>query len=100
MPPNVPTSDMGTAMLGMMVARTVRKNTNTTMITRKIEMSSVVSMSFTDARTVTVRSMTTVNLMAGEIEDWRYGMSARTRSTVSMMLAPGCRKIGMRTPGL
>ncbi len=60
MPPKVPTSDMGTAMLGMMVARTVRRNTNTTMMTRKTEISSVVSMSFTDARTVTVRSIATV----------------------------------------
>src|SRR5215469_17762985 len=52
--PNVPTSESGTAMLGMMVARTVRRNTNTTMITRKIEISSVLSMSLTEARTETV----------------------------------------------
>ena len=34
MTPNVPISDSGTAMLGMMVARTVRRKTNTTRMTR------------------------------------------------------------------
>src|SRR5215469_17215277 len=69
--PNVPTSESGTAMLGMMVARTVRRNTNTTMITRKIEINSVRSMSLTDALTETVRSITTESFIAGEIEDCR-----------------------------
>src|SRR5215831_14838052 len=67
--PNVPTSESGTAILGMMVARTVRKNTNTTMTTSAIEISSVVSISFTDALTETVRSITTESFIAGGIED-------------------------------
>ena len=58
-------------MLGITVARTVRRNTNTTRITSTIEISSVDSMSLTEARTVIVRSETTASLMAGEIEDWR-----------------------------
>src|SRR5215469_4003647 len=67
--PNVPTSESGTAMLGMMVARTVRKNTNTTMITSTIDISRVLSMSLTDALTETVRSITTESFIAGGMED-------------------------------
>src|SRR5215469_18767387 len=67
--PNVPTSESGTAMLGMMVARTVRKNTNTTMITNMIDIRSVLSISLTDALTETVRSITTESFIAGGIED-------------------------------
>src|ERR1700722_12977756 len=84
----------------MMVARTVRRNANTTRITRMTEMISVVSMSLTEARTVTVRSMAIVNWIAGEIEDCKNGIKARTRSTVAMMLAPGCRNTMIRTAGL
>ena len=64
------------------------------------EMISVVSMSLTEARTVTVRSMAIVKSIAGEIEDCRKGIRVRTRSTVSMMLAPGCRNTIRSTPGL
>src|ERR1700758_5185400 len=46
--PNVPTSERGTEMLGMIVALTVRRNANTTRMTNTIEISSVRSMSFTD----------------------------------------------------
>src|ERR1700751_3257043 len=69
-PLNVPTSDKGTAMLGIIVARTVRRNANTTRITRMTEMISVVSMSLTDARTVTVRSIAIDRWIAGEMQDW------------------------------
>ena len=64
------------------------------------EIISVVSISLTEARTVTVRSIAIDRSIAGEIEDCRKGIKARTRSTVSMMLAPGCRNTMMRTPGL
>src|SRR5579871_397186 len=67
--PNVPTSESGTATLGMIVARTVRRKTNTTMITSPIEISSVLSISFTEALTETVRSITMESFIAGEIED-------------------------------
>src|ERR1041385_7210193 len=67
--PNVPTSDSGTAILGMIVARTVRKNTNTTMITSAMEISSVRSISLTEALTETVRSITTESSIDGGIED-------------------------------
>ncbi len=39
------------------------------MITRTIEISSVVSMCLTEARTVTVRSIITDTRMAGEMDD-------------------------------
>src|SRR5215813_6365830 len=52
--PHVPTSERGTEMLGMIVARTVRKNTNTTKITSTTEISSVRSISRTDALTEVV----------------------------------------------
>src|ERR1700680_3469509 len=100
MPAKVPTRESGTAMLGIIVARTVRRKAKTTRITRMIERISVNSMSFTEARTVTVRSMAMVREIAGEIEDCKYGIKAVTRSTVSMMLAPGWRKTMIRTLGL
>src|ERR1700689_4412308 len=67
--PQVPTSESGTAILGMIVARTVRRNTNTTRMTSTTEINNVLSMSFTDARTLVVRSDTTESSIAGEIED-------------------------------
>ena len=44
---------------------TLRRKTNTTRITSTIEIISVSSTSWTDARIVVVRSITTVNLIAG-----------------------------------
>src|SRR5215469_5012589 len=67
--PNVPTSERGTAILGIIVARTVRKNTNTTMITSMIDIRRVLSISLTDALTETVRSITTESFIDGGIED-------------------------------
>ena len=59
----------------------------------------VTSMSCTEARTVVVRSMTTLTSMAGEMEACSCGKAARTRSTVAMMFAPGWRKTMIRTAG-
>src|ERR1051326_2645994 len=58
--PNVPTSDTGTAMLGIDVDRKSRRNTNTTSTTSTTEISSVTSTVCTDARIVVVRSRTIV----------------------------------------
>src|SRR5579864_8787376 len=66
--PKVPIRERGTAMLGMTVARTVRRKTKTTRITRTTEMASVISISRKEARTVVVRSETTETWMDGEIE--------------------------------
>ena len=84
----------------MSVARKVRRNAKTTRMTRMTEISSVNSISCTEARTVVVRSRTTLTSIAGEMEDLSSGNAARTRSTVAMMFAPGCRKTMIRTAGL
>ena len=63
--PNVPSSDSGTATLGMIVAHSRRRNTKITAITRQIVRTSVNSTSCTDARIVTVRSENTSSLHVG-----------------------------------
>ncbi|TWG86306.1 hypothetical protein L602_002100000950 [Cupriavidus gilardii J11] len=96
----VPISDTGTATLGISVARTLRRNRNTTMMTSATDSISVCSTSRSDARMVGVRSSTTsIEIEAGII--WRSdGSIALTRSTVSMMLAPGDRFSTSSTDGL
>ena len=54
-------------------------------------MASVRSTSCSEARMTGVRSITTESVMLPGMEASSCGSSARTRSTVSMMLAPGCR---------
>ena len=58
-----------------------------------MEMISVLSTSLTEARMVVVRSRTMVVSMPSGMDAWINGSCARTRSTVSMMLAPGWRKM-------
>ena len=89
MPAKVPSSDSGTATLGITVAAGLRRKTNTTKTTRPMESSSVIWTSWKEARIVVVRSSSTSRSIAGEIEARSSGSSARTRSTVSMMLLPG-----------
>src|ERR1700722_14365705 len=91
MTPKVPMSEIGTTISGITVARQFRRKTNTTRITSNTEMSSVSSTSWTDARIVVVRLSTTDMLIADEIEACNCGIAAFTRSTVSIMLAPGAR---------
>ena len=59
----VPINETGTATLGIMVARGLRKKKKTTSTTRPMEMSRVRSTSSTEARMVVVRSRTIVALM-------------------------------------
>jgi hypothetical protein len=99
MAPKVPIREMGTATLGIRVDRTLRRNTKTTRITRAMEMAMASCTSFTEARMVRVASMRTFSSMAGGSEAWSCGRMARTRSTVSMMLASGWRKIGTMMAG-
>src|SRR5579872_2839268 len=61
--PNVPTSDTGTATLGMIVVRTLLRNTKTTRMTRMTEMESDFSTSWTEDRIDTVWSRLTLILM-------------------------------------
>ena len=81
------------ATLGMSVTRTLRRNTNTTAMTRMVDSTSVRSTSNTEARIVVVRSSTMVVSMPDGMEALMYGSCARMPSTVWMMLAPGWRKI-------
>jgi hypothetical protein len=79
--PNVPTIDIGTATLGISVARQLRRNRNTTITTRLIAISSVRSVSFSDARIVVVRSSTGVTVMSAGSDAVSCGSAAFTRST-------------------
>ncbi len=97
MTPKVAISEIGTTIPGIIVARALRRNRNTTMITSEIEMISESSTSRTEARIVVVRSITTLRLIAGEIEAPSCGSAARTRSTVSIMFAPGWRNMMIKT---
>ncbi len=91
MTPNVPTSESGTAMLGISVARTFRKKRKMTAMTSEMVMTSVRSTSSTDARTVSVRSVRILTLIPCGSDDCSCGRSAFTRSATWMTLAPGCR---------
>ena len=54
--PKVPKIEIGTATAGISVARTLPRNTNTTAVTSNTEITSVFSVSFSEARIVVVRS--------------------------------------------
>ena len=69
------------------------------MITRPMEIRRVRSTSKMEARMVVVRSTITSSDMAGGMVARNCGSRARTRSTVSIMFAPGCRKTMTRTAG-
>ena len=64
---------------------------NTTKTTSAMDSSSVTWMSRNAGRMDVVRSRTTDRLIAGGIDPRSSGISASTRSTVSITLAPGCR---------
>jgi len=87
----VPISETGTATLGISTARALRRNANTTRITRQIAMSSVTSTSCSEARIVVVRSIIIRTLMPCGIDASSAGSDAVMRSTVSMMFALGWR---------
>ena len=97
--PNVPTSDSGRATAGMNVARRVRRNTKITPTTSTIDSTRVRCTSVTEARMVSVRSVTMLSWMPAGITFCRAGSAAFTRSTVSTMFAPGWRWMSMTTAG-
>src|SRR5437762_1229167 len=73
--PNVPSSDSGTEMLGIMVAQRFRRKMNTTRMTNPTEIKMVYSMSAIDARIVVVRSTMTERLIVGGIDAFNNGSS-------------------------
>ncbi len=96
----VATSDTDTAATGTSVARPLRRNANTTRMTRITAMISVISTSRNEVRIVTERSTARLTSIAGETEARNCGISAFTRSTIPMMLAPGCRYTIIMTASL
>ena len=100
MTPKVATSDTGTATLGIKVARPLRRNKKTTRTTRQTATTSVRSTSRNDARMVVVRSITTSTLIALGMDARSCGSIAVMLSTVSIMLAFGCRVMMISTEGL
>src|SRR3954468_18775471 len=87
---NVPTMDIGSAMLGMMVAETFRKNRKITMMTRKMVSNKVNFTSFTDSRIDCERSNTTLSFTAAGICFWMVGSNCLIESTTATVFVPGC----------
>jgi hypothetical protein len=97
--PNVPSSAATVATAGTMVARALRRNRLTTSTTRMTEMTSVNSTSRSEPRMELVLSDATCSVTSGGSCACSSGSSARTLSTVSMMLAEGCRVISTMIAG-
>ena len=91
MTPNVPTSDRGTATLGMIVADRVRTKRNMTMTTSAMVSISSNCTSCTEVRMVTVRSVRMATSTATGSDALSLGSSSLMLSTTLIMLAPGCR---------
>src|SRR5712672_2579800 len=66
--PNVPIRERGTAMLGIIVAQTFRKNRNITSTTSATVRTNVNSISLSEARMVTALSATTSSEIDGGID--------------------------------
>ena len=97
---NVPIKLTGTATAGISAARQLRRNMNTTMITKATAINMVRSASRRLARMVVVRSITRLRSTEAGIDACNCGTSAMTRSTVSIMLAFGCPVTITTTEGL
>ena len=89
--PKVPSSDTTVATAGITVARALRRKRPTTSTTRAMDTISVSSISCRDERMELVLSDATATWMSCGSWACRSGNSARTASTVSIMLAPGWR---------
>ena len=89
--PNVPTSESGTATLGMNVAGRLRRNRKITITTSATASRSSNCTSATDPRIVTVRSVSSVTSIAEGSDACSDGSSFFTRSTTSITFVPGCR---------
>ena len=89
--PQVPSKEIGTARLAMMVARTLRRNSKITSTTSDTATNSSMVTCSMEARIVPVRSDSTVTFT----EAGRLSVSSGSRcciaSTVWMTFAPGCR---------
>ena len=95
----VPPSDSGTVIAAANVAAARRRNRNTTIVTKPIEIASIVWMSWTEARIIIVRSRITSKRTPAGAQRSMSGSAAFTASTVSMTLASGCLVTLISTPG-
>ncbi len=95
----VASSDNGITALGMMVARTLRRNRKITPTTSTMVISKVISTSLTEALMVWVRSCTMCMSMLAGILAWMAGRAFLIVSTVRRTLAPGCFVIASRMVG-
>src|SRR3954471_13266956 len=82
--------DIGSAMLGMMVAEIFRRNRKMTRMTRKMVSSSVNLTSFTDSRMDCERSYTMLNVTEAGICFCTVGSSSLMESTTATVFVPGC----------
>ncbi len=86
----VPTSDRGSARLGITVAERLRRKRKITSTTRQSVSRSVNLTSSTDSRIETDRSNRTRSLAEAGSCFSKVGRSCRIRSTTSTVLVPGC----------
>ncbi|MNV22477.1 hypothetical protein D3C71_1134520 [compost metagenome] len=98
--PKVPTSDSGTAMLGMIVAGRLRRNTKVTITTSAMAISSSCCTPRMEARIDSVRSLSTATSTPLGSDACSCGSSARTWSTTAITLAPGWRWMLISTAGV
>jgi len=94
----VPTSDMGSARLGITVAGRFRRNRKMTITTRVTVSISVNFTSATDSRTKVDRSNSRSTFTDGGSCDSSWETSPRTASATATVLVPGCRCTASTTP--
>ena len=92
--------DIGRAMLGMMVAGMLRRNTKITITTSASASISVNWTSLTEARMVTERSNRTLISMPGGTSARKVGNNFLIDSTTSMVFTPGWRWMASTMPRL
>ncbi len=97
---NVAISESGSATPAMMVARIVRRKTNTTITTSATASTSVNCTSRIEARIVSVRSCTIARLAPTGMMRRSRGSSALMFCTVCTTFAPGWRRMSITTAGL
>ncbi len=97
--PNVPTMESGTATLGMTVAESFPRNRKITITTSATVSTSSNCTSWTDARMVVVRSVSTCTSTPAGSDAVSCGRRLVMRSTTPMMLAPGWRWMLTSTAG-
>ena len=97
--PNVPTSESGTAMLGIIVAERLRRKRKIIITTSATVSTNSNCTSATEARIVLVRSVSTLTCTSLGSVAVSCGSNDLVPSTTEMMLAPGCRCMFMMTAG-